>query len=138
MTSDCTQGDLQSCLNSCSTCGDESLTNLTARNNQCQMSFHSDTGNISEIPYSYPVGKCRPITASFGNHNVLVDRRNKQDSKFSLRMFSFEEMEKLFGFPAGYTDLVTNSKQKRRDLLGNSVIVDVVTYVFCQLLEYYM
>jgi DNA-cytosine methyltransferase len=103
-----------------------------------QMSFHSDTGTVSEIPYSYPSGKCRPITASFGNHNVLVDRRNKLHGKFDLRMFSFEEMEKLFGFSEGYTKLITNSKQKRKDLLGNTVIVNMVSYVFCQLLEYYM
>jgi DNA-cytosine methyltransferase len=102
-----------------------------------QMSFHSDTGERN-IPYTYPYGKCRPITASFGNHNVLVDRREKEDGKFALRMFSFTELEKLFGFPIDYTEKISNSKAKRRDLLGNSVIVEVAAYVFGKLLETYV
>lgn len=103
-----------------------------------QMSFHSDTGKREEISYSYPIGKCRPITASFGNHNVLVDRRIKNNGKFLIRMFSFNEIEKLFGFPVNYTSMISCSKTKRKDILGNSVIVDVIVYVFSQLLNSYI
>lgn len=99
-----------------------------------QMSFHSDTVTDNTIiPYSYPKGKCRPITASFGNHNVLVDRRVGGEGEFALRMFSFTEIEKLFGYPENYTELVSNSKSKRRELLGNSVVVPVIEYIFNEL-----
>lgn len=96
-----------------------------------QMSFHSDTCTTNtDIPYSYPYGKCRPITASFGNHNVLVDRREKEENKFDLRMFSLTEIEKLFGYEENYTGLLSYSKTKRREVLGNSVIVPVIEYIF--------
>jgi DNA-cytosine methyltransferase len=102
-----------------------------------QMSFHSDTcDDNSDIPYTYPIGKCRPITASFGNHNVLIDRRNRticQKDTFSVRMFSYTEMEKLFGYSEGYTLCLSHSKSKRRDVIGNSVIVPVIEYIFTQL-----
>lgn len=99
-----------------------------------QMSFHSDTASVgTDLPYSYPYGKCRPITASFGNHNVLVDRRRKEENKFDLRMFSFTEIEKLFGYEENYTELLSHSKTKRREVLGNSVIVPVIEYIFDQI-----
>jgi DNA-cytosine methyltransferase len=100
-----------------------------------QMSFHSDTATDDTVlPYSYPKGKCRPITASFGNHNVLVDRRVGGNGEFALRMFSFTEIEKLFGYSEKYTALVSHSKSKRRELLGNSVVVPVIEYIFKALL----
>ena len=100
-----------------------------------QMSFHSDTGTAeTNLPYSYPYGKCRPITASFGNHNVLVDRREKEENKFDLRMFSFTEIEKLFGYEENYTELLSHSKTKRREVLGNSVIVPVIEYILTHIL----
>jgi DNA-cytosine methyltransferase len=95
-----------------------------------QMSFHSDTGTKDQIPYSYPVGKSRPITASFGNHNVLIDRRgalrNKPDT-FIVRMFSMIEIERLFGYDDDYTCLLP--KSKRREVLGNSVVVPVIEHI---------
>jgi DNA-cytosine methyltransferase len=95
-----------------------------------QMSFHSDTGTHN-LPYTYPIGKSRPITASFGNHNILVDRTNN-DNSFTLRMFTSIEIERLFGLPDNYTSIIS-SKNKRKELLGNSVIVLVLQYIFQQL-----
>ena len=44
-----------------------------------QSSFHSDTANSTDkISYTYPIGKSRVVTASFGNHNILLDRRGKK------------------------------------------------------------
>lgn len=103
-----------------------------------QMGFHSDTGNEGEIPYSYPVGKFRPVTSGLGINSILVDRRGYPNGNFQVRMISFNEMERLFGFPDGYTKLVSHSKQKRHDVLGNSVIVFVIEYLFNQLLLSYM
>ena len=97
-----------------------------------QMSFHSDNGTEEDnLPYTYPIGKCRPITASFGNHNILVDRRViiESDKNFIiLRMFSSTETERLFGYEDGYTSSL-KSKSKRKEVLGNSVIVMVIQYI---------
>lgn len=102
-----------------------------------QMSFHSDTGGTgpggTNLPYTYPIGKSRPITGSFGNHNVLIDRRGLGNNQFAVRMFSFSEIEKLFGFEEGYTQVLANSKSKRKDVLGNSVIIPVIEYIFSEL-----
>lgn len=90
-----------------------------------QCSFHSDTTDKKVSTYSYPVGNCRPITASFGNHNVLVDRRGAKP--FIVRQFEIEEIEKLFGFPEGYVCLP--SRSKAIDCLGNTVVVFVIEYI---------
>jgi len=58
---------------------------------------------------------------------MLIDRRNKKKGFFSVRMFSFTEIEKLFNLPIGYTKIL--NKTKRRDVLGNSVIVNVISFV---------
>ena len=42
-------------------------------------------------------------------------------------------MEKLFGYSDGYTLCLSHSKSKRRDVIGNSVIVPVIEYIFTQL-----
>lgn len=101
-----------------------------------QCSFHSDTADSSQeciIP-SYPIGKCRPITGSFGNHNVLVDRRY---GSIKVRLFELVEIERLFGFPDGYTKILSTSsrenRSKRIDCLGNSVIVPVIKYILSHL-----
>lgn len=97
-----------------------------------QMSFHSDTCTSNhQPPYTYPIGKCRPITASFGNHNVLVDRRCQDDNEFIVRMFSMTEIERLFGFEENYTILLP--KSSRREVLGNSVVISVIEYIFNEL-----
>jgi DNA-cytosine methyltransferase len=106
------------------------------RRTRWQMGVHSDTGNDDEIPYSYPAGKVRTITTS-GNHNILIDRRGHSHGRFTPRMFSFQEVERLFGFTDGYTSMI-KFKTKRRDVLGNSVIVCVIEYIFSQLLESYL
>lgn len=90
-----------------------------------QCSFHSDTTKQKIPEYSYPVGKCRPITASFGNHNVLVDRRFEP---LIIRLFTVRELERLFGYPDGYTS-VLNARNKVIDCLGNSVVVFVIKYL---------
>lgn len=94
-----------------------------------QCSFHSDTTEQKLTHYHYPIGKCRPITASFGNHNVLVDRRRLP---FKIRMFEIEEMEKLFGYEPGYTNTVT-AKSKKRDCLGNTVVVYVIKHILAHM-----
>lgn len=90
-----------------------------------QCSFHSDTTEVKLAEYTYPIGNSRPVTASFGNHNVLVDRRF---DPFKIRLFYITEIEKLFGFPVGYTSTVS-SRQKKYDCLGNSVVVHVIEYI---------
>jgi len=90
-----------------------------------QCSFHSDTTDEKLEEYTYPVGKSRPVTASFGNHNVLVDRRV---SPFIIRMFEIEEIERLFGLPTGYTAPV-KARNKKIDCLGNSVVVYVIEHI---------
>lgn len=96
-----------------------------------QCSFHSDTTNEKIPYYSYPIGNSRPVTASFGNHNVLVDRRQ---TPLKIRLFEIEEIEKLFGFPVGYTNTV-KSRQKKYDCLGNSVVVHVIKYILNNYLQ---
>lgn len=90
-----------------------------------QCSFHSDTTDKKIKYYNYPLGNSRPITASFGNHNVLVDRRI---TPFIIRRFEISEIEKLFGFPENYTNIL-KSRQKKYDCLGNSVVVHVIKYI---------
>ena len=97
-----------------------------------QCSFHSDTIEDSKnsVISSYPIGKCRPITGSFGNHNVLVDRRY---GGIKIRLFQLVEIERLFGFPDDYTKILSTvsreNRSKRIDCLGNSVIVPVIKYI---------
>lgn len=95
-----------------------------------QCSFHSDTTDKPLDIYTYPVGKSRPITASFGNHNVLVDRRF---NPFIIRRFEISELEKLFGYPEGYTK-VLKSRNKVIDCLGNTVVVYVIKHILEMLL----
>lgn len=90
-----------------------------------QCSFHSDTTDKKIKYYNYPIGNCRPVTASFGNHNVLVDRRK---TPFIIRLFEISEIEKLFGFPEDYTKIL-KSRQKKYDCLGNSVVTHVIKYI---------
>ncbi len=94
-----------------------------------QCSFHSDTTEEKSPFYAYPVGKCRPITASFGNHNVLVDRRF---NPFRIRLFEISEIEKLFGYPCGYTKSL-KSRSKAIDCLGNTVVVHVIRFILGQM-----
>ena len=43
-------------------------------------------------------------------------------------MFSSTETERLFGYEDGYTSSL-KSKSKRKEVLGNSVIVMVIQYI---------
>ena len=94
-----------------------------------QASFHSDnTDGSHDLPYSYPIGKSRLITCSFGNHNILIDRRIKNNNLFIPRLFTFIEIERLFGLKDNYTEII-KSKNKRKVLLGNTVVIPVIEYI---------
>jgi DNA-cytosine methyltransferase len=94
-----------------------------------QSSFHSDTANEEiQLPYSYPIGKSRVVTASFGNHNILLDRREQPEGYFIPRLFSILEIERLFGFDDNWTTSLSSSSA-RKDCLGNSVVVPVIEHI---------
>jgi DNA-cytosine methyltransferase len=79
--------------------------------------------------YTYPLGKSRPImSGSGGSNNIVLDRRYKNG--FLVRRFTPEEIERLFGFPSGYTEGFSDTK--RRTLLGNSIPVMIVDFILNQ------
>lgn len=61
-----------------------------------------------------------------GGNNILIDRRYPDG--FFVRRFSPTEVERLFFYQDGYTDLGI-SKTSRYNLLGNSVITKVIEYI---------
>jgi DNA-cytosine methyltransferase len=103
------------------------------RRSRWQCSFHSD--NSSDTPFTYPVGKSRPVTASFGSHNILCDHRGYEDGEFIPRLFSVTESERLFGFPDGWVSDVLHSRRNCLDCLGNSVVTIVIKYVLSHIIE---
>lgn len=78
-------------------------------------------------------GNCKPIVShSGGGNNLLIDRRfgNMTDLSnkfFRLRKFTVREIERLFGFPDGFTE--GNSVTRRKMSLGNSIPVFIVKHV---------
>lgn len=102
-----------------------------------QLSMHSDTGTVSNIPYAYPYGKARPICAGGGggfSRGMLVDRRCK-NGKFKFRYFTMREKERLFGFPDYYTDQLSDTTAS--DLLGNAVSVLVIEHILENILVFF-
>lgn len=93
-----------------------------------QLSMHSDTGDIT--PYSYPIGKSRPICAGGGggfSKGMLIDRRFGNQNEFIFRYFTMKEKERLFGFPDNYTESISDTA--RSDLLGNAVCVYSINHI---------
>ena len=78
--------------------------------------------------YTYNIGKSKPIIASGAAENIVIDRRTGYDS-FIVRNFTINEMERLFCLPENYTYVNKISITKRTELLGNSVVTSVVSYI---------
>lgn len=77
----------------------------------------------------YPVGKSRPITSGKGGgNNMIIDRRLTKPEQFIPRYFTPIEIERLFGFPDRYTEIVKSDKD-RVMVLGNSVPIFIISHV---------
>jgi site-specific DNA-cytosine methylase len=73
---------------------------------------------------------CRPImTTNFGGNNILMDYRGGNGKTFQIRYFTVLEIERLFGYTDGYTDIENVSKNARFKSLGNSIPIFIVDYV---------
>lgn len=90
-----------------------------------QMGHHSDNGDAGVIPYSYPVGKSRPLCSTRG---VIIHRLTEDKTKFYIRIFTIPERCRLFGFPENYVDVLT-SENTKVNVLGNSVVVPVIKHI---------
>jgi site-specific DNA-cytosine methylase len=89
------------------------------------MGHHSDNGDIGVIPYSYPVGKSRPLCSTRG---VIIHRLTEDMTKFYIRIFTIPERCRLFGFPENYVDVLT-SENTKVNVLGNSVVIPVIRHI---------
>lgn len=87
----------------------------------------SDTTNQQELNRVYPIGKSRTIITTSGNNNIIVDRRTGHKS-FTVRHFSPIERERLFNFPNDWTKCL-KYKTTRGEVLGNSVVINVIIYI---------
>lgn len=94
-----------------------------------QMGHHSDNGDIDHIPYTYPIGKSRPLCSTRG---VVIHRIKDSDgqmgNEFYIRIFTIPERCRLFGFPENYVDCLS-SENSKVNVLGNSVVVPVITHI---------
>jgi hypothetical protein len=73
--------------------------------------------------------KCEGVNTQWTNgppHNVLIDKRG---SRPIVRRFNVSEIERLLGFPAGWTDTGTLSATQRLRLLGHEGDVSVLEYI---------
>lgn len=64
------------------------------------------------------------VSASGGSNNLLIDRRGYNNTHFIVRKFTVVEIERLFGFPDNYTDIVSDTQRKK--CLGNSIPIFIV------------
>ena len=87
----------------------------------------SDTTKMEELGRTYPVGKSRTIITTSGNNNIVVDRRTGHNS-FTVRQFTPIERERLFNFPDNWTKSL-RYKTTRGEVLGNSVVINVLIYI---------
>jgi len=93
-----------------------------------QKSLISDTADSTHyIPYTYPIGKSRPIVAPRTTTCALVDRRFGNKDEFIIRQFSCTELERLFGYEDGWTHAVSTTH--RGDLLANTVSVLSINFL---------
>lgn len=88
----------------------------TTQKSRWDIQRRSDTGDP----------KSRPITSGSGGGNNIVIIR--EGTKLIPRKFTVKEIERLFGFTDGYTD-VGLSDTRRIVALGNSIPVYIVKYV---------
>jgi DNA-cytosine methyltransferase len=119
---------------------------IDVKNKKSRWDIQSRSDNMSTELYKYPVGKSRPITTGCGGgNNCLIDRRRGGDdwrigengiceTHFIFRPFTCTELERLFGFPDGYTDVNGVSKGKRAKALGNSIPVFITRWVLKKIL----
>ena len=73
----------------------------------------------------YPIGKSRPLCSTKG---IIVHRTIESPEKFYIRNFTITERCRLFGFPDDYVDMLV-SEISKIDVLGNSVVVPVITHI---------
>lgn len=91
--------------------------------NHWDFGHHSDTNNKN----------CACITSNFKKgvpYNVLIDRRNGTPW---VRSFAPLELERLQGFPSGYTEGI--AKTHRFECLGNSFTIPVIEQLLLNLNE---
>jgi len=98
-----------------------------------QLGFISDTME-TQIYSPYPIHKCRSVITSSGTNNIVWDRRFGEEDEFLIRFFSPIEMERLFGFEDGWTE-IASSRTGRGTLLGNSVVIGVISHILSSLLK---
>lgn len=88
----------------------------------------SDT--MDEPIYYYPIGKSRPIVPrDGGGANLVIDRRIKDKKYFFLRYLTLSERERLFNYDEKYLSNVNISRTNAYDLLGNSVVINVIKHI---------
>jgi DNA-cytosine methyltransferase len=105
-----------------------SITNGKVVRSRWQKSLMSDTADESHyVPYTYPIGKSRPIVAPRTTTCALVDRRFGNKDEFIIRQFSCTELERLFGYEDGWTESVSTAN--RGDLLANTVSILSVRFL---------
>ena len=93
----------------------EELTYTSVYKSRWGHTYSSDTKNK----------KSRPVTASSGNNNLLLDRRIYEIFPRFLRPL---ERERLFFLP-DYWTICLKYKTPRNDVLGNTVVVEVIEYI---------
>ena len=85
----------------------------------------------SGFTFDTSLSYCKTLTSSLckGCHNnCIIDRRNiDKDGKVVLRKLSVIEVERLMGFPEGYTEGLSTTR--RLYALGNSVIPQVIEHI---------
>ena len=87
--------------------------------------YPSDTTTKKDKYYpSYPIGKSRPILSC---KNYIIDRRVGASDQFLFRKLTVLEIERLFGYPEGYTNDIAETS--RISVLGKSVSLFTINYV---------
>jgi site-specific DNA-cytosine methylase len=90
--------------------------------------YPSDTTTkVTRYYPSYPLGKSRPILSC---KNYIIDRRfapKNQYERFIFRKVTILEIERLFGYPDGYTEELAETS--RISVLGKTVSQFTVGYV---------
>ena len=92
------------------------------------MFSHSDSGDAAS----------RVVTGSHRGEvsSTLVDRRfGEGGDTFAVRNFATVELERLMGFPDGYTSALS-AKGKAKNVLGNSIVVPVARHIWDALMAH--
>ena len=99
-----------------------------------QLAYVSNTMETQEYT-PYPVGKSRPVIASAGTNNVLIDNRFGKDDEFLVRYSTSSEKERLFWLEPGWTS-PAGSEHTRGELLGNTVVTKVIEKILLNFVEF--